>query len=194
MSRYLQWALILALAFALAVFMAPVGVANGDDDDNGGGNDCGDGKKCDDDDDDDDGDDEGDDEDETCGCPDASAEFLIGNFTCEGNIPTLKINGSSGIGMFEISGQPLADPNSCADLGAAIETRVVEGGCTSAGLVTTPAVALTFICVGDRDDLVETQGDAITSQVTFMPSTPLVMQPTQQIGLGTQTRQGGRRR
>jgi len=186
MSKYLQWALILALAFALAVFMAPVGVANGDDDDGGGGNDCGDGKNCDD-------DDDGDDEDEGCGCPDESAEFLIGNFTCEASIPTLKINGSGGIGMFEISGQPLADPNGCAELGAALETTVTEGGCTSAGLVTTPAVALTFICVGDRDDIVETEGEAISSLVTFMPSTPLVMQPTQQIGLGTQARQGRRR-
>ncbi len=192
MRRYFQWALILSLAFALAVFMAPVGVAHGDDDDEGG-DECEGGNlngECEDEEDEDEGED---DEDEGCGCPDESAEFAVGNFTCEGNIPTLKFNGSQGIGMFELSGAALADPNGCADLGGALESEATSGGCTSAGLVTAPAVALSFTCVGDRDDIVETQGALITSLVSFMPSTPLVMQPTQHIGLGTQSRQGRRR-
>lgn len=180
MRKSFQWIAFLTLAFALALFMAPVGVANGNDDDDGdcdpaiAGHSCDDDNDDGDDDDEDEGDDEGE-EDGTCGCPGESAEFLVGNFTCEGNIPTLKLHGSSGVGNFEISGAPVADPNACIELGTTIETAVTAAGCTSAGLVTTPAVALTFICAGERDDIVETEGDVINPLLTFSPSTPLVM-------------------
>ena len=47
MKRYSQWALILILALAVTVLLAPGGVANGnDDDDNGEGNDDCPGNSC----------------------------------------------------------------------------------------------------------------------------------------------------
>jgi len=191
MKRYSQWALILILALAVTVLLAPGGVANGnDDDDNGEGNDDCPGNSCHD---NDDGDDDEDGEDD-CGCPGASEEFLVGNFTCAGGTPDLTFNGSSGIGMFHITGSPVADPNSCADLGAALETAATDEDCTSAGLVLDPALALTVICTGDRDDLVEVQGDMISAVLTFAPSTPLVMQvPTSSTTLNSLGRVGRRR-
>ena len=178
MRKSLQWALILALAVAVAVLMASGGIAhendNDDDDGNGG----------------DDGGDNGD----TGACPCESQEFLVATFGCVGTTPSMNFAGSSGIGSFMISGADVgADPNSCATLGTSIESVAVDSGCTSAGLVTTPAVALTVTCAGSRSDVVEAQGNMITTLLTFMPSTPLVLQQNSS-SIMTLTRSQGRRR
>lgn len=198
MKKYSQWALILVLALAITVLLAPGGVANGnnDDDDNGEGNDDCPGNSCHD---NDDGDDD------ECGCPGVTTEFLAGNFHCNGGA-TLTFSGSSGVGDFMIS-QPVppADPNGpsdpnaplpptpCAELAGLLEDIATDEDCTSAGVVTAPSVMLSFTCVGDRDDIVETMGSLVTQVVTFAPSTPLIFQnPATSISLTP--RAVGRRR